>query len=149
MDCLRAATPALQYTEAKERTASLRGSGFKPTGERAASQELPMATAPAATAVPHRTLRHGLGPATIAAVSTLNDLPDGSKRSPVVLCEPSELAFGKNLTAQLLASCKGGAPTSGTDNLAYLLPQAVGDVTKGEVKKAGSAAVLEALWGKL
>ena len=69
--------------------------------------------------------------------------------SPIILCQPSETAFGKNLAAQLLASCKGGAPTSGTDNLAYLLPQAVGDVTKGVVTtEAGSPAVQKALQGK-
>ena len=153
VECLRAASPAWQYTEVDHRKAAISGAPFPPTAARAAFEEA--AAAPASTAERFSSAFRvalsvtGFATETITAVCALNALPEGSKRSPIILCQPSETAFGKNLTAQLLASCKGGAPTSGTDNLAYLLPQAVGDVTKGVVTtKAGSPAVQKALQGK-
>jgi len=152
VECLRAASPAWQYTQEKQRKAAVTGDCFVPTAARAAFQEA--ATAPAATAARFSSAFRialsvtGFRPETIAAVSALNALPEGSERSPIILCQPSERAFGKDLTAQLLASCSSGSVTSGTDDLAFLLPQAVGDVTAGKVVKEGSAAVQEALRGK-
>jgi hypothetical protein len=153
VDCLRAASPAWQYTVDKERKAAVAGRSFEPSAARAAFEKV--AAAPAATAARFSSAFRvalsvtGFRPETIAAVSAINKLPEGSERSPIILCQPSERAFGKQLTAQLLASCKGGAPTSSTDNLPYLLPQAVDSVTKGVVKKAGSAAVRQALRAEL
>ena len=59
----------------------------------------------------------GFRPKTIAAVNALNKLTEGSMRSPIILCQPSEHAFGKHLAAQLLACCSTGAVTSGTSSL--------------------------------
>jgi len=89
----------------------------------------------------------GFRPKTIAAVNALNKLPEDSMRSPIILCQPSEHAFGKHLAAQLLACCSTGAVTSGTSSLAFLLPQQVGSVTKGEVEQDGSPAAQSALRG--
>jgi len=143
-DCLRAASPAWQYTQQQHRAAAFIGKPFEPLAARAAFQEA--VTASAATAARFSSAFRialsvtGFRPQTISMCNALNELPDGSMQSPIILCQPSELAFGKHLTQQLRASCAGGAATSGTTELAYLPPQEVDKVIKGEVDRTDSAA---------
>jgi hypothetical protein len=152
VECLRASSPAWQFTDEAERKAAIAGVGFAPSAKRAAFQEV--AAAPATTAARFASAFRisfsvtGFRPTTIAAINALNALPEGSKRSPIILCQPSAHVFGKHLAAQLLASCSSGVVTRGTASLAFLLPQQVGSVTKGEVAQDGSPAVQSALRGK-
>lgn len=82
---------------------------------------------------------------TVKAVNLLNVLPDGCERSPILLCQSSAAAFGKRLDAQLRAQRAGGAPTSGTRELAFLLPQTVAAVSAGGVTRKGSVDVERAV----
>lgn len=116
-ECLRAASPAWQYTEQKDRAAARARNLFEPSAARATFQEA--ATEPAATAARFSSAFRialsvtGFGQETVSMCNALNDLLDGgSKQNPIVLCQPSERVFGQDLNEQLRTSCTGGAATS-------------------------------------
>ena len=139
--CLRAASPAWQYTDNEDHRAALAGVAFKPSAKRAAFEELaasPVGVARFGAAFRVALSMTGYRPVTVAVCNALNGRADGSKASPVVLCQPSDAAFGKRLTAQLQQSCAGAALTSHTGELAYLLPQDVREVTAGNVVRTTS-----------
>lgn len=148
-DCLRAASPAWQYTAKQHRTAACLGEPFVPLAARTAFQQA--ATPPAATAQRFsRAFRVAFSatdfrPETVAVCNVLNELADGSLRSPIVLCQLHESAFGTALMRQLRAACGGGSLMSGTTELAYLLPQTMDAVSRSQVERSGSAAVRAAL----
>lgn len=144
-DCLRAASPAWQYTDEPQRDLALAGKPFKSSIARAAYEQL--AASPAASgmlAAAHRVALSATGfkPSAVEFVNTLNRLPHGCERSPILLCQPTVTAFGARLSKQLIAECsKSGhaTPTSSTAELAYLLPQSVADVTRGAVIRSAPA----------
>lgn len=145
-DCLRAASPAWQYTDEPERALALQGRTFKPSAARAAYQKL--ATEDPASSMLAAAFRVALSVTgyrkdTVALVNALNDLPHGCQRSPIILCQPTEAAFGAVFSKQLIAECcKEGLtePTTGTTELAFLLPQSVVQVAHGKVTRIAPAA---------
>jgi len=149
--CIRAASPAWQHTDTSDQRAALRGDAFEPSELRAAFQK----TAAAASTSRRLTAAfrvvfspQGYQPRVVDMCNALNALPEGSASSPVILCQPSDSAFGRRLgSLGLRAEHPLWTPrdVSGSAALAFLLPQTIDDVTAGRVKRAGSAAVRRAV----
>jgi hypothetical protein len=96
--CLRAASPAWQHTDIPDRRAALRGDAFKPSKFRPAFQTS------ASTRSTSRRLAaafrvvlfspQGYDPRVGDMCKALHAQPEGSASSPVILCQPSDLALG-------------------------------------------------------
>lgn len=133
-DSLRAASPAWQYTQRPDRITVLAGAKFQPTAARQSFQNL--ADSPAMSQRFRSAFRVALSATGFRSdVTTMcNNLNAGqSASSPIILLQPSKAAFGSRFMKLLEDSCAGGSPTFGTAELAYLLPQSVGDVALGKV----------------
>lgn len=147
-ECLRAASPAWQFTTAEQRVNALSGRAFEGSKARVAFEKL--AATRLSGSVFTRAFRvifsvTGYAADIVDACNLLNELPDGCKSSPIILCQPSAVALGHRLDAQLRSHCSGGAPMSGTRQLAFLLPQTVKAVSTGAIDNNGSDAVKRAI----
>jgi hypothetical protein len=147
-DSLRAASPAWHFLSEPARDAAFRGEPYEPKGEEGAKRKAfeNLAAGPC-SALFSSAFRialsvAGFSPKVAAAISELNRLDEGTRSSPIVLCEPSAAAFGSQLYRKLIASCVGGPTTSGTTELAFLLPQSAASVSAGSVVRVAATSAL-------
>ena len=162
-ECLRACSPAWQYTEQPERECVLRGDhvgaeasaavGGAAAGASKAAAGLPSSWNPKRIAFDTLVSRDErtttlFARAVRVALSVNNFQPwagplcvglnaemTATWKSPIALCTSSGLlnAFGARLHERLLRECAGGGPTSSTANLAFLLPQSVAAVRNSTI----------------
>ena len=135
VECLRASSPAWQYTTDPERNGLVHGTHTGTwSAKRATFAQLASAHSQAfGSAVRVALSVNGYQPDAVRVCKALNAERDGSFSSPIVLCVATLLAFGPTLHGALAAACAGGALTSSTKQTAYLLPQSVAAVQSGKL----------------
>jgi len=137
VECLRASSPAWQYTTDPERKQVVGGTlpdSHVWSAKRTAFAQLASAHSQAfGSAVRVALSVNGYQPDAVRLCMALNAEEGGTFKSPIVLCVATPLAFGPALYAALAAACAGGALTSTTDQTAYLLPQSVATVQAGKL----------------
>jgi hypothetical protein len=151
-DCLRAASPAWQFTQEPDCAAVLAEKPFMPLKTRLAFQKL--ATAAATWKRFSAAFRvvlsvTGYNPGLVSMLNVLNARPEACLTSPILLCQPSAAAFGARLDAQLRNACKGGAPADNPVPIAFVLLQNVANVTAGMVTRVYTDTVQRALVGSV
>jgi len=135
--CLRASSPAWQYTTGPERKQVVDRTlpdNHVWSAKRTAFAQLASAHSQAFGGAVRVALSvNGYQPDAVRVCMELNEEEGGTFKSPIVLCVATRLAFGPALHGALAAACAGGALTSTTKETAYLLPQSVATVQAGKL----------------
>lgn len=151
-DSVRAASPAWHFLTEPERNAAIKGVRYVPGGvagvKRSAFEVLAAGSTVFSSAFRVVLSVAGFSATVAAMCSSLNRLEEGTRSSPIILCESTAAAFGLPLHAKLKASCTGGT-TNGTKELAFLLPQSAASVSAGNVTCIASTNALAEAIGVL
>jgi hypothetical protein len=142
-ECLRASSPAWQYTTDPEREEVVDGTlpdNYVWSKMRATFAQLASSHSQAFGSALRVALSvNGYQPDAVRVCNALNQKRDGTFSSPIVLCVATSVAFGPTLYGALAAAYAGGALTSSTKQTAYLLPQSVATVQAGELDPVSDA----------
>jgi hypothetical protein len=132
--CLRACTPAWQYTTTSEREDVEAGRAVEWGAVRTAFTTL-AARVPGLFSLAIRMSMsvHGYHLDVTRTCNALNEREDGTWRSPIVLCTSSAAAFGERLHDKLRATRGHGAMTMSTARATFLLAQSVAGVSSSNV----------------
>jgi len=149
-DSLRTTTPAWQLVNDIERDKALDGFAITRSDKRVHLEHLAAAAATSSLfSGAFRVVLSALGyrDESVDTCNRLNAPADGCAASPVILCQPTAAAFGRNIMALLASSFTNPQSSAHTKHLAMWLTQSPADVAAGIVvtDDNASAAVLEGL----
>jgi len=137
VDCLRAASPAWQYTTDPERHDVIAGNisaNHKWSKRRLDFVKLAGEHPDAFNSAIRVALSvNDFQSNAVTMCQELNRCKEGTYDSPIVLCVATSEAFGARLCRELQAVCQGPSLTSLTTSAAYLLPHTVAAVQSGQL----------------